>query len=75
MEQQQYLKLFGQHVKEIRLNKNLSIKQVSQICSVTEQEVIQIENGEIDSQILLIKKLAEVLNVELHELFSFDFKR
>lgn len=54
------------------MDRNISIKEMSEICAITEQEVIQLENGEIDPQILLILNLANALDVELHEMFSFD---
>ena len=72
MEQDQYLKQFGPHLKGLRLKRNLSIKKVSEICSMTEQEVIQLENGENDPNILLIRKIADAFDVKLHEMFSFD---
>ena len=74
MEQQQYLKLFGQYIKSIRLKNNLSVEEIANFCSITQQEVNQIENGEIDCQIVLVKNLADALGVDVHELFLFDMK-
>ena len=74
MESEVYLKLFGQHIKKMRLKRNLSIQQVSHICSTSEKDLIQLENGQFDCPLVLLFNIAEVLNVELHELFSFDFK-
>ena len=74
MEKQQYLKQFGQYVKSIRLKNNLSVEEIANFCSITQQEVNQIENGQIDCQIVLVKNLADALGVDVHELFLFDIK-
>ena len=74
MEKDQYLKQFGQYVKSIKLKNNLSVEEIAKICCITQQEIIEIENGEVDCQIVLVKKLADALSVDMHELFLFDMK-
>ena len=72
MIQNKFLKKFGQYIKELRLEKNLSISEMAKKCAVEEKYIVDLENGEVDCQIDFLIQLADALDVKLHELFSFN---
>lgn len=72
MKQNEFLKKFGHYVKELRLEKNLSISEMANICAMEEKYIIDLENGEVDCPIDFLIQLADALDVKLHELFSFN---
>ncbi|MBL6447965.1 helix-turn-helix domain-containing protein [Fulvivirga sp. 29W222] len=69
MEPQLFLKQFGQHVKNLRLEKNISIQEMAKTCSISELKIVQLEDGQLNSSLPLLMNIADALEVELHELF------
>ncbi|ELR72105.1 hypothetical protein C900_01847 [Fulvivirga imtechensis AK7] len=72
MEPGAFLKLFGRYVREIRLKKQISVQEMAKICDIPEDEILQLENGQVDSPLALLLGLADAFNMELHELFAFS---
>jgi transcriptional regulator with XRE-family HTH domain len=68
---QEFLKVFGKHVKSIRLKKKLTQEQLSYKANLQYSQISRIERGEINTTISTCKILAEALEIELKELFSF----
>ena len=64
--------LFGRRIKEIRMRKNLSLRQLSQRCDLDFSDIGKYEKGEINLQLSTIHELAEGLSVHPKELFDFD---
>jgi len=66
--------LFGRQIKEIRVRKKLSLRQLSQRCNLDFSDIGKYEKGEINLQLSTIYELAEGLSVHPRELFDFDLK-
>ncbi len=60
---------FGQRVREIRKDKGLSQEAFADLAGVDRSYMGQIERGEQNLSLIKIYKIAEVLDVEIHELF------
>ena len=65
--------IFRHRVKEYRLNKKLSQKQLAQHVNVSRQTIISIESYRYNPSLELGMKLAFVLEVPIVQLFYFDF--
>ena len=66
----------GDKIREIRLSKGITQKQLSERLNTSQQNLAQYENGKRNPKIATLKKIADALNVELDELMggimSFD---
>ena len=64
-------KLFGNHVKEIRLQKGLTQAEVSSRMNKDQQSLQRVESGNVSPSLYYIFELAEALTVDPKELLSF----
>jgi transcriptional regulator with XRE-family HTH domain len=69
-----YIKKFGENLKQIRLNKNLSQEVLAFTADILISQIGRIERGEINTTISTVKVLAEALDISVKELFDFDIK-
>ncbi|MCZ8089234.1 MAG: helix-turn-helix transcriptional regulator [Flavobacterium sp.] len=66
------MKKFGENLKQIRLNKNLSQEVLAFTADIPISQIGRIERGEINTTISTVKVLAEALDISVKELFEFD---
>ncbi|WP_187658543.1 helix-turn-helix domain-containing protein [Flavobacterium macrobrachii] len=69
-----YIKKFGENLKQIRLNKNLSQEVLAFTADIPISQIGRIERGEINTTISTVKVLAEALDISVKELFDFEIK-
>jgi transcriptional regulator with XRE-family HTH domain len=62
---------FGLHVKTLRENKNLSLRDLASKCDLDFSKIGQIENGKTNLKLSSIFELAIGLEVEPKELLDF----
>ena len=55
----------GQRIAEIRKSKGLSLRQLSEICGVTYQNITKIENGRYNVSIDILGKVCAALGCEI----------
>ena len=55
----------GQRIAEIRQQKGYSLRQLSEICGVTFQNLNKIENGKYNVSVDILYKVCKALEVEL----------
>lgn len=70
---QEYLKKFGENLKKIRKSKELSLRELSSLCSVDFGDISKIESGKINITILTVLELARALEVQPKKLFDLPF--
>jgi len=63
---------FGQRISELRKELGLSQETLALNCGFDRTYIGYIERGEKSPTINTITKLADGLNITLHELFSYD---
>lgn len=63
-----FLKELGGKVKAIRKAKGLSVRALGEMCQTDYSNLNRFENGQINTNILLLKTIAEKLEVDLKEL-------
>ena len=64
-------KLLGARIKELRKKKGLSQEQLSEQIEIDSKHLSRIEVGKSYPSIQTLEKIANVLNVEIKDLFEF----
>ena len=66
---------FGQRLQEIRKNKNLTQEKLAEKIGTEESHISSWERGVYFPKYKMLEKIAEALDVEMHELFFFEHFR
>jgi XRE family transcriptional regulator, aerobic/anaerobic benzoate catabolism transcriptional regulator len=66
----EFLLFVGTRVRELRNRRGMTRKMVAQEADVSERHLAQLESGEGNISIVLLRRIAGVLNVSLAELFA-----
>jgi transcriptional regulator with XRE-family HTH domain len=61
---------FGRRLRQIRKGKNLSQLDLELLSNIARTEISRIENGEKNIEFFTLVKLAQALNVSIHEFFK-----
>ena len=61
---------FGDRLKQLRMEKNLSLEEMGRLLGTTKQVLSRYENGQRDPKITTAKMFAERLGVELRDLLG-----
>ena len=72
MDEKQLKKLFGQRVKTLRKSQNLTQEQLAELIWMDPQHLCKMENGSHFPTLKNIINLADVLNIDIKDLFSYD---
>lgn len=72
---QQRLKLFGEHLADLRKKKGLSIRELALRCDVDYGKISKIENNKANLTLTTLLELAEGLEVHPKELLNTDFTK
>lgn len=70
IEKDKVLKMVGSRIKKIRIQQNLSRKQLAFEVKTSERFIFRIENAEINTTIFKLFQIAEALGVKPEELIS-----
>jgi transcriptional regulator with XRE-family HTH domain len=65
-------KKFGKRLRYLRRNRDITQEQLAELIGRTVQFVSLLERGEAAPSFETLEKLAEVLGVDVAELFKFD---
>lgn len=66
--------LFGMRIKELRKNRGLSQEELAEKADVSSKYLSRIEMGQYFPSMDVLIKLADVLNVDIKDLFEFSHK-
>ena len=66
------LRRFGQHLADIRNEKNLSLRDVSSACDIDNSKIAKIEKGMINVTFTTILELAAGLDVHPKKLLDYE---
>jgi transcriptional regulator with XRE-family HTH domain len=72
MIQQELLKRIGRNLTKARKSRNLSLRQLSALCTVDHAHIGKIEKGQSNVTIGTICELADALEIDPEDLFKFD---
>lgn len=62
---------FGEHLRNLRVSKNLSYRQMSLLCNVDHANIRRIEQGKVNPTLLTIEELSLGLDVKPSELLNY----
>ncbi|AUP78230.1 helix-turn-helix domain-containing protein [Flavivirga eckloniae] len=65
---------FGETLSRIRKEKDISYRELAQLCDVDHSQISKIEKGKISLQVVTLFELAKGLNIEPSELLNFEFE-
>ena len=65
---------FGQHLRKIRENKQLSLLKMSYNCSLDESNISKIEHGKFNISLSTIFELAKGLDISPKKLLDFEIE-
>jgi transcriptional regulator with XRE-family HTH domain len=71
-EQEQIIKSFGENLKRVRLEKELSLRQLAHLADMSHNGIHEIEKGIANPSLTTIITLARALGVEPAALISFS---
>jgi transcriptional regulator with XRE-family HTH domain len=62
---------FGKHIKSLREQKGLSLRELSYACNIDNSKISKIEKGQINITVLTVLELASGLEIPSAELLRF----
>lgn len=69
------MKLFGQRLKELRKERNMTQKNIGELLDRTDRQAQQLEYGKINVPALTLIKLADFFDVSIDYLVGRDDRR
>ena len=69
--QHQTLKLLGNHIKNIRLNKGMTQIEVSAKMNRDQQSLQRVESGRVNPSFIYLLELSDALEIHIGELVTF----
>ncbi len=66
------MKIFGERLKELRKEENISAKKLAEAIGVSDASIIRWENDQIEATIGNLKKLAEYFKVSADYLIGLE---
>ena len=59
----------GDHIRSIRLSKDISAAELARLCFMDKPNLLGIEKGRVNTSIFILHKIAVALDLSLEELF------
>ncbi len=69
------LKSIGAKIREIRLQKNMTQKELAFTLDIEISQITRIETGKINTSILNLIKISKALEIDIKELFNFTLEK
>jgi len=69
----EYIKAFGAHLRELRLEKGLTCEKLEEITDIDAKQISRLERGERSPTLTTIYFLAKGLGVSPSSLLEFEF--
>ena len=67
-----YLKKLGNNLRRIRKVKGISMETVANEAEIEYRQLGRIERGEVNTTIISLLRIAEILKVDMKTLFDFE---
>ena len=71
-EENKILKAVGGNLRKFRKAKGLTMESLAGEAEIEYRQLGRIERGEINTTILSLMMLTDILNIEIYQLFQFD---
>jgi putative transcriptional regulator len=60
------------HIKELRKKNHITQEELSELCKVTRQTIISLENGKYNPSIFLAHKISKIFQLPIEQVFIFE---
>lgn len=70
-EEEKYIKKLGARITKFRVDQQLSVSDLADGADVSRQQMYRIEAGETNSSAVVLKGIADTLNLTVSELMDF----
>jgi transcriptional regulator with XRE-family HTH domain len=64
-----FLKQLGSRIKAARQSKGISVRRLGELCDLDYANISRLENGTQNARLLTLKSIADVLMIDIKELF------
>ncbi len=68
---QKLIDLFGKHLRKLRAERGLSMRELALIAEIEYKQIFSIENGKVNCTISTLNAIAKALDIPLKELMDF----
>ena len=75
LKDEEFIKKFGQKLKQVREGKGLSQEQLSLLTEVSQSQIARTELGQVNTSISHVSTYAKFLEVDPMELFDFSERK
>jgi DNA-binding XRE family transcriptional regulator len=65
------LKLFGAHLKKLRIERGISQEQLADLARISENTIVTLESGKLNTSIATCFEIAKALDIHPKDLFNF----
>ena len=65
-------KLLGRRIREFRIKKKLSLRELGLLCDIEKSNIGRIENGRTVPTVSTLRRICNSLEISLKELFDFE---
>lgn len=69
---QEFIVKFGKNLNRIRKNKNVSQEKLAHLIGTDRSQISRIERGLVNPTITTVKSIAQILDIDISELFQFE---
>jgi len=69
-----YLKEFGKNLRRIRKYKGFTMETIANEAEIEYRQLGRIERGEVNTTIISLLRIAEILKVDMKTLFDFEIE-
>ena len=59
-------------IQELRKTQKMTQEELADLCGVTRQTIISLENGRYNPSILLAHKISKIFNKQIEQVFLFE---
>lgn len=66
-----YLKALGKRIRDLRIEKKISVYEFSYESNISRSQINSIEKGDLNTTICTIKVIAETLEIKIKDLLDF----
>lgn len=72
--EQEYISNLGIHIRQLRERKSISQQNLADLCNMPKTSIGRIERAEVSVTIKTLIKIANALEIDPIEIFSFSYK-
>ncbi len=75
LKDERFLKEFGERIRVIRKQKNMTQEVLANYIDVDISQISRLERGILNASISMIKEISIILDIDLKEVFDFEYTK